>query len=90
MEAARSSEMLVFYRNITSSHSPEEVDLNKLTPCSRILLEKLTVTQPVKKSPPLMELEGSLPFLQQPATCPYPKTDSSNSHPPTLFHQEPL
>jgi len=85
MEAARSSEMLVFYRNITSSHSPEEVDLNKLTPCSRILLEKLTVTQPVKKSPPLMELEGSLPFLQQPATGSYPEPYASSPQLSTLF-----
>jgi len=41
-----------------------------LTPCSRVLLEKLTVFQLVKKSPHFMEPEGSLPHSQVPATVP--------------------
>ena len=28
-----------------------------------------------------MEIEGSLPHSQQPATCPYPKPDQSSSYP---------
>jgi hypothetical protein len=32
-----------------------------------------------------MELEGSLPHSQQPATCPYPEPDKSNPHLPSLF-----
>jgi hypothetical protein len=44
-----------------------------LTPCSKVLLEKLTDSQLVKKFPHLMETEGSLPRLQQPTTCTYPE-----------------
>ena len=44
-----------------------------LTPCSRVLLEKLTGFQPVKKIPHILwNQEGSLPYSQVPATCPYP------------------
>jgi hypothetical protein len=32
-----------------------------------------------------MEPEGSLPCLQEPATGPYPDSDKSNPHTPTLF-----
>jgi hypothetical protein len=32
-----------------------------------------------------MELEGSLQCSQEHATGPYPESDESNSHPPTLF-----
>jgi hypothetical protein len=32
-----------------------------------------------------MEPEGSLPCLQEPATGPYPESDQSSPHPPTLF-----
>jgi hypothetical protein len=38
---------------------------NSLAPWSRVLLEKLTVTQLVRNSPPFMESEGSLPILSQ-------------------------
>ena len=41
-----------------------------LTPWSRILLEKLTGSQLVKKFPYFMEPEGSLPHSQVP--CSYP------------------
>jgi hypothetical protein len=30
-----------------------------------------------------MEPEGSLPFSQEPATCPYPEPNESNPHPQT-------
>jgi hypothetical protein len=43
-----------------------------LTPWSRVLLEKLTGLQLVKKFPHFIEPEGSLPHSQVPATCPYP------------------
>jgi hypothetical protein len=36
---------------------------------------KLAVTQLVKKFPPFMEPEGSLPYSQEPATSPYPEPD---------------
>ena len=40
-----------------------------LTPWSRVLLEKVTGFQLVKKSLYFMETEGSSPRLQKPATC---------------------
>jgi len=39
-----------------------------LTPCSTVLLQKLTGSQPVKKFPAFMEPEGSLPHSQVPTT----------------------
>jgi hypothetical protein len=36
-----------------------------------------------------MEPEGSLPFLQELATCPYYEPNESNPHPQTLFSQDP-
>jgi len=41
-----------------------------LTPWSRVLLEKLTGFQLVKKFPAFMEPVGSLPHSQEPVTCP--------------------
>jgi hypothetical protein len=35
-----------------------------------------------------METEGSLPYSQRPATFPYPDTDASSPHPPTIFPQD--
>jgi len=32
-----------------------------------------------------MEPEGSLPYSQQSATCPYPEPDEFNPHIPALF-----
>jgi len=40
-----------------------------------VLLETLTGSQPVKKSPAFMEPEGSLSHLQTPATRPYSEPD---------------
>jgi len=31
-----------------------------------------------------MELEGSLPYSQQAATCPYPEPDEFSTRPPVL------
>jgi hypothetical protein len=42
------------------------------------IFEKLTVAQLVKKSPYIIESEGSLPCLQEPATGCYPDPDKSN------------
>jgi len=44
---------------------------------------ELTVTQLVKKFPPFMEPESSLPYSQQPATGSYPEPDASSSRLPT-------
>jgi len=42
-----------------------------LTPWTRVLLEKLTGSALVKKFPAFLEPEGSSPYSQVPATCPY-------------------
>ena len=52
-----------------------------LTPWSRVLLEKLTGFQLVKKISHFMEPEGSLTHSQVPATCPYHETAQSRPCP---------
>jgi hypothetical protein len=49
----------------TDLYSSSKVEL---TPCSRLLLEKLTVAQLVTNSATLMKPEGSLPCSQKPAS----------------------
>ena len=51
-----------------------------ITPCSRVLLEKLTGTQPVKKFPKFHGTRSSLPHSQAPATCNYPEPARSTPH----------
>ena len=46
-----------------------------LTPYSRVLPEKLTDPQLLKKLPHFMQPKRSLPNSQKPATCPYPEPD---------------
>jgi hypothetical protein len=57
----------------------------ELPPWSTVLLEKLTVSQLVKKFPTFMEHESSLPYSQEPATGPYPEPDESNPYLTTIF-----
>ena len=54
-----------------------------LTPCSRVLLEKLAGSQLVKKFPAFYGTPGSLPHLQVTATCSYPEPDQSSPCQPT-------
>jgi hypothetical protein len=49
----------------------------QLTPWSWALPEKL-----LNKFPHFMKPEGSSPYLQEPATCPYPEPDRSSMYPP--------
>jgi hypothetical protein len=61
-------------RNINNNEAataPSQLTYS-VTPYSRVLLDKLTDSHPVKKFPAFMESEGSLPHSQVPATCPYP------------------
>jgi hypothetical protein len=37
-----------------------------------------------------MEPEGSSPYTQEPATCPYPEPDRSSSYPPIKPLEDPL
>ena len=46
--------------------------MSKLTPCNRVLLEKLTGPKPVQKFP------VSYRNSQVPTTCPYPEPDQSS------------
>jgi hypothetical protein len=58
-----------------------------LTPWSRVLPEKLTVSQLVKKypSPHFMDTEGPLPCPQQPVTCPYSEPNESSPRYPIVL-----
>ena len=56
-----------------------------LTVWSRVLLEKLTGSQLVKKLQHFMEPEDSLPRLKEPATFPYREPDQSSPFPPFHF-----
>jgi hypothetical protein len=60
-----------------------------LTPWSRGLFEKQTVSQLVK-FPTFMEPEGSLPHSQQPAISPYPEPAQSSSSPPIPRPEDPF
>jgi hypothetical protein len=58
---------------------------NQLTPWSRILLGKLTVTQLVNEFPTFMESERSSPCSQKAAIGPYPEPNAFSPPFPTLF-----
>ena len=60
-----------------------------LTPWSRVLLEKLTGPQLVKKFPHFMEPEVSLPHSQVPTTCPYSQPARSIPHPHIQLSEDP-
>ena len=60
-----------------------------LTPCSRVLLEKLTSFQLVRKFPAYMEPEDSLPLLQGPATCCYTEPARSSPYPHIPLPEDP-
>ena len=49
-----------------------------LIPWSRVLLEKLTGSNLIKKFPSFYGSRGSLLHLQVPVTCPYPEPDRSS------------
>ena len=51
-----------------------------LTPRSRVLLENITGSAASQEIPAFSEPEGSSPYLQAPATCPYPQPSPSSPH----------
>jgi hypothetical protein len=74
---------LVFFTRHCYPISTDHITLeltNVLTRWTRVLLEKLTVTQLVKKLPAFlfMEPEVSLSCSQEPATSPYGERDASS------------
>jgi len=68
--------------NITvqSSISKFVVGYSLLNPWSRVVLEKLIVTQLVKEFRTFMEPEVSLPCSHEPTTRPYPDETSPHLH----------
>jgi hypothetical protein len=52
-----------------------------LIPWNKVLLEKLTGSQLVKKFPALYGMRRSLPYSHVPATCPYPEPARSSPWP---------
>ena len=61
-----------------------------LTAWSRVLLEKLTGFAANQEIPPhFMEPEGSLPYSQAPATCPYPEPARSSPYPDIPLPEDP-
>jgi len=60
-----------------------------LTPWSRILLEKVTGSQLVKKFLHFTEPEGSLPQSQVPSNFPYPEPARSSPYTHILLPEDP-
>ena len=60
-----------------------------LTPRCRVLLEKLTGLQLVKKFPAFYGTRRFIPHSQVPATCPYPEPAWSSPHPYILLPEDP-
>ena len=58
---------------------------NSLTPLSRVLLEKLSVSQLVEKFSAVYGTGSSLPLSQVPAICPYSESDQSCPCPSSNF-----
>jgi len=58
---------------------------NQPTPWSRVLLDKLTVTQLVKKFSAFYGPKGLSPSSQEPATGPYTEPDAFIPHLPPVF-----
>ena len=60
-----------------------------LTPWSRVLLEKLIGSAASQEIPAFLEPEGSSPYSQVPATCPYPEPTPSSPHNPVPLPEDP-
>jgi len=76
------------FRNILSFQLPFKSKIyacSKLTPWSRVLLEKLSIAQLIIHSPLCIQPEVSLPCSRQSATGPYPELHAYSPHPLTLF-----
>ena len=60
-----------------------------LTPWSRVLLEKLTGSAASQEIPRILEPEGSSPYPQVPANCPYPEPTPSSPRNPLPLPEDP-
>jgi hypothetical protein len=63
---------------------------SSLTPWSRLLLEKLTGSQLVKKFPPFYGTRRFITAFKVPATCPYPEPDQSSPCTPIPIPEDPF
>jgi hypothetical protein len=68
------------------SHLPPSCTVSFITPWSTVIFREVKeYAQLVKKFPPFMDPEGSLPCSQRPDNGAYPKPYKANPHPPILF-----
>jgi len=76
---------------ITPLHHCQVCVIFLLTPWDRVLLDKLTGSQPVKKFSTFYETRTFNTLLKVPATCPNPEPDQFNPCPPhiTAFPEDP-
>jgi hypothetical protein len=84
--AHRQASGSILSRNLDHMHLSNQVT-KLLRLYSRVLLEKLIVTQLSKQFPVFTGPQGSLQYSQQPATGPHSKPDASSPHLPTLTNQ---
>jgi hypothetical protein len=68
---------------------PKLASTHSLISWSRVLLEKLTGFQLVKKFLTFKEPNGSLPHPQVPATSPYPEPAASSPYPHIPLPEDP-
>jgi len=64
--------------------------IKQLSPWSRVLPEKLTGHQLVKKFPAFHGTQWFFTDSQQPATCLYPEPDQFSPYPPTPHSEGPF
>jgi len=81
----RESTMQNFVPVLCNIHVNNEIAHNLQTQWSRVLLEKLIVTQLVRKFPAFYGPEGSLLCSQDSTTVPYPEADEGRPHIHTVF-----
>ena len=60
-----------------------------LTSLSRVLLENLTGSKASQEIPAFLEPDGSSPYSQVPATCPYTEPTPSSPHNPLPLPEDP-
>ena len=79
--AAKCTIIVTSSLNLNKNYKCAPIQLTYLlTPWSTVLLEKLTGSAASQEIPRILEPEGSSPYSQVPATCPYPEPTTSSPH----------